>query len=103
MGMTRVHKSTRKSFNTKSNKYKIVKVPGNKNKIKKVKKKGRILSKKKCFISQKMNKFTSKNKETLNRPFGNNIHHSVLRKIITLKSFNLKANKKICLYKYNNM
>mmetsp|Transcript_7905 Transcript_7905/g.15263 ORF Transcript_7905/g.15263 Transcript_7905/m.15263 type:complete len:102 (-) Transcript_7905:8-313(-) len=101
--MARISRSTRKPFNTKSNKYKITKVPGNKNKIKKIKKNGRIFSKKKCFISQKMNKFTSKNKETLNRPFGNKIHHSVLKKIIILRSFDLKANKKICLYKYDTL
>ena len=28
INMLRVHRSTRKSFNTKSNKYRIVKVPG---------------------------------------------------------------------------
>ncbi|AIB09975.1 60S ribosomal protein L34 (nucleomorph) [Lotharella oceanica] len=99
--MTRVSKSTRKTYNTKSNKYRNVKVPGNNVRIKKIKKKGRILSKKKCFISQKINRFTSKKKKSLNRPFGDKIHHSVLKKIIILRSFNLKANKKICLFKYN--
>nr|BAS01592.1 ribosomal protein L34 [Lotharella vacuolata] len=99
--MLRVCKPTRKAYNTKSNKFKIIKVAGiggiikgSKNKIKKIKKKERNFSKKKCYISQKMNKYTSKNKKTINRPFGGKIHHSILKNIIILKYFKLKSKKK---------